>query len=499
MFQRFLQLDVDEIRVKLKRREFKVDPFLSVDRCLASALRLENENPELVEDYQLYLIKQAQMAFSQYECDKIAQKLQKKGIRAFSTCASRYREWLNPNRLKEPPYEPEETGIPSLRQALLELPAAANYENLSSHVIEVLTDIEDRVSRILEKFTNDDGITEIRRHLLDIIPGLDRALRNVAYIEPGQLVPKAWNHTIRDSIAAGVQTVIKAYSNNTWYQTFSLMLRNNGYAVGSLKYSHRNLNSDVLDVYKSQIKACRDTTLPKAKEFCESLIELVQAPLKGIERILEETPGDLTLKGRAQDELKKLIRRLGIAQGRVLSRLEGAVHENYRHFTTEDDTKCPIATELKAAYMRIHDLRKGERRRVGIYAQQRNELIYAINNPDGRKGALIDVIPAQVKTRQCGKWQAISEDFTTDVLARYKDFVRIMQDLLENDIYVSDEHKMIRKRLSKQLPKFSQSFGEVTAMFSGAEAQPTAKRTSRNASGSSPALDRFSEFGSSQF
>lgn len=121
-----------------------------------------------------------------------------------------------------------------------------------------------------------------------------------------------------------------------------------------------------------------------------------------------------------------------------------------------------------------------------------------INTDNNGHAALIDTIPYQVKNRQCEKWQAISEDFTTDVLARLHDFARIMQDLLENEVYMSDEHKSIRKQLSNQLPDFTKSFHEVSRMFPGAKAQHVSKRARRFPTAYSTFVGRATGLGPSQ-
>jgi ElaB/YqjD/DUF883 family membrane-anchored ribosome-binding protein len=407
-----------ELKLRLKKKEHKLEPFLSINRNLASIARLPGRS-DTAAKYQQYLFREAQMAFCQYERDNIAGKLQQGGIQVFAVTANQYRQWLDPERLQMPSYKPEETGIPRLRRALLTVPAAANYDDLSAHVFETFSDIEDKISRILEKFTDDDMVSEIRRHLLNLLPALGQHMKDIASTLPERIVPLAWDSFERSSIADGMAATIKANQRNTYYQTWSLMLRNNGEANGSNKYSHKSLNRDLLEVYVPQMKEWKNKTMARAKELCGVLEQLVQGPLKDMQRIMDEaTEGDQSLKMRADEELRKLNRRIEVARGRLQARLEGAVNENHRHFTT-------------------------------------------------------------------------------DILARFKDFARIMQDLLESETYMSDEHKMIRKRLSKQLPGFRTSVNQVTAMFPAAETQRAAKRARRMVS-ASPSSARFIGHGRSQ-
>ncbi|UPX10243.1 uncharacterized protein EKO05_0000911 [Ascochyta rabiei] len=94
--------------------------------------------------------------------------------------------------------------------------------------------------------------------------------------------------------------------------------------------------------------------------------------------------------------------------------------------------------------------------------------------------ALLDAIPRKVKTRQCEKWQAMGQDFITDVLARFEEFARILQELLENDTCTSDAHKRVRKALSKQLPAFNYALAEAKSQFPESEVQRPAKKARKS-------------------
>ncbi|KAJ4989677.1 hypothetical protein SVAN01_04894 [Stagonosporopsis vannaccii] len=485
-----------EVRQKLKKRDYKVEPFLTIKDNMAATARLGFSSVD-VSRYRQYLVREAQMAFCQHECDKIARKVQRKGVKTFQVSAGQYHQWVDPQRLRNPSYKPEETGIPRLRKALLALAAAPNYKDLSTHTFEMFSDIEDKVARILEKFRDDVNVVRIRRHLLLVLPNIGQRMRMLASTVTQELVPEVWDHIGKHSIASKMNTLIDSSFRNTHYQTFSLMLRNNGFAIGSQRYSHRNLNRDFLKLYKPQLKTWKNSTILKAESLCRSLDDLVQTPLTDVQKILDVTPDDPMLKSRANKELKKLHRRIEMAQDRLLFRLEGAVHENYRHFTIEDDIKCPIALYLKEAYIRVDALRRDEARRVGTYQQQRAELLYTTNTSNDGKPALLDTIPLQIKRRQCQKWQAISNDFISEVLARFEAFTRIMQDLVENEAYTSNEHKLIRERLSEQLPQFRKSLEVVQGMFPGSETQQVAKRSCR-ATPMSSCFGGLARFGSVQ-
>lgn len=101
-------------------------------------------------------------------------------MKVLSVAAARYFEWLDPAPVEDPPFDPEDTGIPALRQALHALPAEANYKCLSYHIFEVLSDIKDKVSGILTKFNNDLDVNNLRKYLEKCLPELNTTLAELS-------------------------------------------------------------------------------------------------------------------------------------------------------------------------------------------------------------------------------------------------------------------------------------------------------------------------------
>lgn len=134
------------------------EPFVTIHQHISGLKSLKGENRRVVQRYRKYLIREAQMAVGRRECDKIRHKMQKKGVEVFPVSAARYSDWLDPSPLEDPPFDAEGTGIPLLRRSLLMLPAEANYKSSRYHVLEIVADVEDKVSRILMKFVDSETI-----------------------------------------------------------------------------------------------------------------------------------------------------------------------------------------------------------------------------------------------------------------------------------------------------------------------------------------------------
>lgn len=184
---------------------------------------------------------------------------------------------------------------------------------------------------------------------------------------------------------------------------------------------------------------------------------------------------DPELKIRATEAFEKLTRRIGRAQGILLNQLEGSVAENYRHFTAENDIKCPIAQTMKTAYQRINVMRMDERpkERKGIYKGQCAELITTLTTINNGKPSLVDAISTQVKTRQTAKWQAIQQDFIIAVLSH---FAQALAGLRDNGSHMSGKQKRVRELLGLQFVQFSHTLKEVKGMFPDSEMQRATKK-----------------------
>lgn len=419
------------------------------------------------------------MAAGRRECDKIRLKMQRKGVEVFVLSSARYFDWLEPSPIEEHPFDVESTGIPALRRSLLILPAEANSRNLCHHVRETVADVEDKVSRLLVKSNNDVAITNMRRHLLDHLPTLGTNLRKLAMTLPDDLVTEAWTDAIKSKIASEMETHLKSNTpvDKMPYQTFWLLLRNNGFATHGVQKS-KNLNDELLQTYKDMLKKWRHKLMPNGRNLSAQISAPIQATLGVIDQRLQEASSDPALKRLVGDALEKLTRRIKLAQTNFQGQLNAAVMENYIYLTTEDDIKCPIARELKSAYARINVIRMDERpkQRRGIYKQQRAELITTVTNNNDGKPSLIDAISTQVKTRQCELWQAVEENFIASVLWHFDEFVQTLAELLENDTYMLEEHRLIREQLAQRLVDFSGDLRMIKEQFVRADELRAAKR-----------------------
>jgi hypothetical protein len=481
-YQSFLTEGTNEIQKLITNP--REEPFITYKRYLQDAARLSSQDHNLFRDYKADLMKEAQLAYISREAENIRRRMHAKDVEVFSVSASEYINWLDPLRFKEPQIEASVTGIPSLRLFLLGLTAEENYQDLYDHVYEVLADSEERLRLILQKFTEDDGYAVMREYLTVQVPVLRDNLSGLATTLPSRFVGKPWTWYETGQIAESLKALIESYQQPKYYHaTFSKMLRENGIPNGGAA-AGQNMNDAILKKVKPYLKRWKTTMLPKVEHLASLLDAPVQAMLNEIKEQMDHTPSNPLLKGRAYDALNKTTRRIGIAHGRMLTRLEGSVKANYLRFATENDIHCTIAREMKPVYQRVSQMRIGAKRRVGIYSDQREELVRSLttsNDSDVLRKPLVRKLEDELVKRQNILWKGILKSSHADVMALFADFVRITEDLLENETYMSSEHKRIRQQLSQLLPEFERAMRDIQGQFPGTEAQRANKRTRRDA------------------
>ena len=261
------------------------------------------------------------------------------------------------------------------------------------------------------------------------------------------------------------------------YHTFWLMLRNNGIATHG-KCTNKNINNDLMQTYKKEIKLWKYNASSKEVNVRQSLQSLVQDTLAELRRRLRAASSDPELKQRVNEALEKLFRRIRMVQKELSEQLEVATAENYRRFTTQDDINCPVAVEMKTAYARINVIRMDERpaQRRGIYKDQRAALIRTVTEDNDGMEPLVNAISVQVKQHQCELWQAVGETFIAAVVGHFEEFAQALAELLENENYMLEAHKVIREHLRQELVGFSKDLALVKRQFDGSEVQHVTKK-----------------------
>lgn len=246
------------------------------------------------------------------------------------------------------------------------------------------------------------------------------------------------------------------------------------YTVLTGKLAGRNFNEEILRQYRTQLKQWRKSTKSKAEELGLLIDQPVQALLHNVQHRFDQTPADPDLKRRANEALRKTMRRMVTAQGRLIESLESSIRETYVYFTTEQDIHSPIAREMKLVYLRVAQMNERQKNRM-VY--QREELSRSLTQTTRVGDSIIDTMHRKIVNRQTQGSESACETYATEVLQPLEDFATVTQNLLANKDQESTEHLRVRKKLCRHIPEFQRALFEIQAQFPGTEARRVFKKT----------------------
>jgi hypothetical protein len=460
-----LQHLVNEIRKELNR--LSDSPFPELRKHLKMAER-ENATTSEFRAYEMYILKEARGALIEREEAIIGQGLYDKRVEVLSVSAMQYHLCVNSRPDEEPKISPEATGIPALRRYLFGLPAQSNFQTLYRHVFDTLPDLVIETTRVLDKFSSDRDYSRLREHVLDTAAILPLSLKNLARSLPREHVAYPWVAKDKRNIIPQLTSVIYALPHQLHYPTFEKMLRENGIPANG-KGLGRNLNGDISAVLGRYIETWYNGMTTHIKTLADQL----EFPLRSLQRNVKDCiggiSGNLGLRQAADDALDRTSRRLGIAYGELLAALRSTLRGSYLDFTTETNIYCPFARELKPIYQSTLQQRRGK----GVYSRKVTHLSEAITiKRPGTAEIFIERMKAEIMNRQVNEWSRCCDDFVNEAIALLREFERITQELLDDEVHKTPGFRHAQMQLKASLPLFQKRLQLLQEQFSQAGKNP---------------------------
>lgn len=366
---------------------------------------------------------------------------------------------------EKPKLTPEATGLPQLRRYLFHVPAQTNYRTLHYHVFETLPEIAARIERILEKFDDDEGYTEMREYLAEQLPQVRSSIENLAISLPNERVVRPFvGDGVKPRIKAGMKAVVQALANPVvYYSTFSKMLKENGIPVNGAGLG-LNLNQEILNAMVNFINGWHDKMQDETEDIATTLDEAIQAVLKELRKYVYSYDGDSDLKDRVIELLETTTRRISMAYGKMAALLQTKLREIHHLYSTEVNIKCPIALEMKDIYRNVlmqHLTQPG----AGSYARQRAHLLGSLVDPDWPKLPLAEVMEQKIVTAQVGSWKECCRQYVVEAMTLLQDFARATDETLDNGALLTSEHRRVREQLEALIPEFKRQLNRVQNQF----------------------------------
>ena len=471
-------------------REIDEPPFPDLNERLEAIELLEDE--EDTEDEEIAvkrddLLRDARPAFIKYETANVKKQMQPKGIKVFSVSALDYTTSKTRAQTGNPVLNDDPSGIYALSRYLATLSSATNYKNFYDHVYETLPMFRRQASRPLEKHLEDKSYAAMRCELKVEIHSLRDGLKSQIGSPLQSLVVKPWSKKEEQSIIYGIQELVRTSWTHPriYYSGFAKMLAENGIPVNG-KYFGHNMNYDLLTVMKMYLDKWYNSMDVKISDFTSSLYGVVENLLEKTRSAIDRSSAPLPLRVGALLELVLVKRRINKAKDTLLANLHGSLKETHLKFTTEFDIACPIATEMKACYVRALDrtiVKSGD----GIYNRQRNVLQNSIiegadhcATPGETLRPLLQKISEKTQDQQKEVWTTHCETFVDSAIEQLEGFSTTAEKLLMDPKYATEKHKRARAELRKLLIEFDSGLRDVKSRFTSVEEEHTEKKAKRD-------------------
>ncbi|KAJ4334834.1 hypothetical protein N0V95_009062, partial [Ascochyta clinopodiicola] len=444
--------------------KIQTTPFPEAKRCLKqfeSLLRARDTDPLLLRDYRRYVLEIAGSPYIKREEQAIKRDLRKKNVEVDIILISARQYSL----CREAPYGPEPpvitveaTGIPRLRQYLLNLPARMNYETLQYHVYETLPDIFSQIQRVLTKFVEDAVYAEMRKDLVTWLPVTKNSLEDAVELLVSASAVKPWDMDKAEAaILYNLGRVVRAFVHPTpYYATLLKIIKENGIPVNG-KGKGRNLNKDILDTMERYVKRWYKTLTERIADLATSLEAPVRAVIRQIRSHLENVTSHPLLKSTASEALETKWRRIGMAQDKLRADLKTSLRATFVHYTTETHVMCPIALAMRPVYHSVLDVVGGP----GAYRRHCGHLYKCLVDPPPPMTHFPYYMATEIADTQREIWMQCCREYVVEVMSLLDGFRQISDELLHRQGHVEADHQKICDELQIMLPAFEDSLVEI--------------------------------------
>ncbi|KAF2626190.1 hypothetical protein BU25DRAFT_492324 [Macroventuria anomochaeta] len=381
-------------------------------------------------------------------------------IAVFAISAAQYLEWLDPSRLRSPVMSVSDTRIPDLKRYLFSLTSTRNYEHLWNHIHLVMAEIADSGTRVLEKFEDDHGYSAFCEQLArEQIPMLHADLGQLAntqllpslQIWPFQPDAEQQLELMKGVIAGWQQTV----NGPVLVASFSKALRDNGFIANSraraLQGLRINWNQTLQECMESAIEAFVKNTSGRFASGWKQMSSRIDDCMNNFFATLDNSADQTPFKDSFHREWRKLEHAIFTKSGSFEFQLHRVVRATHRFATTEEDVGCLIASLMVPIYQKV-----SRKTGAGKYSRQVTALNRYLVTVGWNGGTIVDRFEDAVVADLEGRLRPVVHWFLNEVKAELLNFVRVMEELLDNDQQMSVGQREARRRLKEALPVYEE-------------------------------------------
>ncbi|KAL5391071.1 hypothetical protein DPSP01_001562 [Paraphaeosphaeria sporulosa] len=483
-------LDTNSAEKVIKTHE--AEPFPTIRDYMALNEKAMDKLPEDDEaadveyndrqEYHAYLGNLGKLAFIQHRGEGVAAEMKDKfkemdpvPITVFSISASMYMEWMKQSHVERPLMSPAETGVPAVRQHLLQLCAEANLKVYEDHAFGKMESMLEKCRRITDVERKDNSYALLRPVFAAVVAKIRENLVNIfSQVISNDNVDEVFEFNDRPTRQKELLRVVDDWGYGTHWNTYRSCLMRKGIGFSaSAKYKTAenpngsyNWNEDQGNVIIKDVDGWRERMDPAVSLLARQLEEAIMSGCRDIQACIQSSSLPAELRTAAIQEWNGCelnVLRLANAE----DKLQDAVNDTHQYATTETDIRCMNAKVNVEYYREVYDIDNWSRSKfTSRFAAQKSMMSDVMSSPDKAGRVLIDRIEHAVTLRSRQDLEGAFDGFLAEVIKAAEAFDEHLSDLAPLDYDLTDSDRQLREDVLRRIPELERMVADVRAKFS---------------------------------
>ncbi|KAF9735635.1 hypothetical protein PMIN01_07040 [Paraphaeosphaeria minitans] len=432
------------------------------------------------EAYCAHLENLAKLDFIHHRGEEVTQEMKDKfkemdkdPITVFSISASMYMDWMKKRRSKQPMMSPEDTGVPGVRQYLLNLCAEPNLIVYKEHAFEKMDDLLDKCRRITDVEKRHEGYGLLRPVFAKAVDDIRKNLSRIFNDFIKHNVEDVFDdEDMKQERQEELLEVVNNWAYGSPWNTYRACLMRKGIGrSAAAKYQNHenptgayNWNEDQGNVTIGDMEDWGRRMLLAIKELSGRLERAIASGCEAIEECIQASSLPPELRDNAIEEW--LGCRMRVEQVHADKMLLLALDVTLQYATTETDVKCMNVRVNVDHYKSVYGYdRHVDTRFANRLAAQKNEMHRLMSKPDEQGRLLIDRIENAAIMRSKSDLRDAFAEFSVSVIRKIKAFDEHLSDRGPLDYTLTDTDRQLREDILGRIPALEAMVEDVRTKF----------------------------------
>jgi len=459
-----------------------VKQYLEGNEEVMEAMRTAGADEEELKaraKYAEYITTQAKLAFINQRARAQEEEMRYKFaaldpnpiyVRAVSAVS--YMGWLKKGYRQRPVISPKMSGIPEVRNFLLNLCASANWDAYVAHMDKVDMLIS-KCCRIMEATKTDNAFAIILPPFAEHVTVLQNQLQT-AFNFLVDRVARIWTDAFeKDECQTELIEVVKGWGKGVRWNTYNKALRERGTTCKTVSAKYRqegeragffSWNEEVSEAMAEHVEEFEQRMSTAVSALALDLDETITKACADILKFISASALPPRLKHVAVQEWNKHKVRIFAQSKRGDDVLQEAVRLAHQYATIETDVHCMVAQINMNDYETI----EREPHPTGTltrYEVQKDKMVKAMKGKTYRSRSLADRISDAVIKKAKEELRIAFDPFLQDLIEEVELFEGIIQDRIPPDYELTEKDRALRHQILKAIPGMREMRAELGAHF----------------------------------